>query len=260
MKVDASLADKLIAATDVSGMHAACREISESMGFEHFIYGLRIPISLSQPFHFCLSGFPSEWRSRYDAMGYLKIDPIVAAAFSSMLPVCWDEVTDIPPTAKTMFREAAEYGLCHGISSPIIGRNGEIGMLSLARREPIPTGAGERYELKACINWFSTVLHEAVHNMLLASKKPPLPKDSLTAREKDCLMWVADGKTTSEIAALLKITERTVLFHIENAGRKLGVSGRHNIIARAIALGEIELNHHVLSAVRALPAVHETLH
>ena len=34
---------------------------------------------------------------------------------------------------------------------------------------------------------------------------------------------------------MLDITERTVLFHIESAGRKLGVSGRHTIISRAVA-------------------------
>lgn len=260
INIDVRLTHQLRAATDVTSIHAICREICNVLAFEHFIFGVRVPIALSQPFHFCLSGYPPEWRARYDAMGYLKVDPLVTSAFASMLPLCWDELQNLNPTAQILFHEAAEYGLCHGISAPVIGRNGDIGIFSMARQLPLPDDESARLQLKAQVHWFATVLHETVHNILLTSKKPVLPKDSLTAREKDCLACVADGKTTAEIAALLDISERTVLFHIDNAGRKLGVSGRHNIVARSITLGEIQLSRHALSSSRPLPPVHETLH
>ena len=51
----------------------------------------------------------------------------------------------------------------------------------------------------------------------------------------------AEGKTGWEIGKLLGISERTVVFHVENAARKLGVFGRRQAVARAIALQLITL-------------------
>ena len=59
--------------------------------------------------------------------------------------------------------------------------------------------------------------------------------------EIECLRWAAEGKTGWEIGKLLGISERTVVFHVENAARKLGVFGRRQAVARAIALQLITL-------------------
>lgn len=256
MTEDPRLTEAMQAAVDVPAIHAACRDIARSLGFAHFIYGLRVPVSLTQPYHFCLSGYPRAWRERYDAMGYLKVDPLVAHAFASALPVFWDEVTFDGELARRMFEEAASHGLRHGISAPVYGRRGDIAMLSLAGADAVPADAELRNRLKTRVHWFATLLHETVRRVLLTREGAPAIRDNLSEREKDCLMWVADGRTSAEIASLLKISERTVLFHIENAGSKLGVSGRHNVVARAIALGEIELSKHALRRVE-LPATHE---
>lgn len=253
---DPRLTEAMLAASDVPGIHAACRLIAQSLGFEHFIYGVRIPVSLTKPYHFCLSGYPRAWRERYDSMGYLKIDPLVSHAFSSALPLIWDEVPVEGALVEQMFNEAASYGLGHGISTPVYGRRGDIAMLSLARAEPVTKDPTVRHSLRTRVHWFGGLLHESVRRVILSGDGRPAVKDNLSEREKDCLMWVADGRTSAEIASRLKISERTVLFHIENAGLKLGASGRHNIVAKAIALGEIELSKQVLRAVD-LPATHE---
>lgn len=62
----------------------------------------------------------------------------------------------------------------------------------------------------------------------------------LTPREFECLFWLSRGKTTSEIADLLKITKRTVAFHTDNICIKLGASNRAQAITIAIALNLIE--------------------
>lgn len=58
----------------------------------------------------------------------------------------------------------------------------------------------------------------------------------LTAREHDCLYWVAQGKTSWEIGCILGISERTVNFHIANLCGKLGVRTRQAAITAAIRL------------------------
>ena len=60
---------------------------------------------------------------------------------------------------------------------------------------------------------------------------------SLSPREIQCLMLVADGQSSKEIARRLDITLRTVDFHIHNAMRKLGVTKRGQAALRLV-MGE----------------------
>ena len=61
----------------------------------------------------------------------------------------------------------------------------------------------------------------------------------LTRREIQCLKWAAAGKTDAEIGKIVTISTPTVRFHIVNASRKLGVTGRSQAIHRAATLGYI---------------------
>ena len=57
---------------------------------------------------------------------------------------------------------------------------------------------------------------------------------SLTPREHEILIWVKDGKSTGEIASILKISQDTVKFHLKNVFQKLGAISRSQAIAIAI--------------------------
>jgi LuxR family quorum sensing-dependent transcriptional regulator len=59
----------------------------------------------------------------------------------------------------------------------------------------------------------------------------------LTARERDCLAFVADGRTDWEVAELMGISESTARFHLNNARRKLGAVNRAQAVARFAAWG-----------------------
>lgn len=56
---------------------------------------------------------------------------------------------------------------------------------------------------------------------------------ALTERELECLTWSARGKTSTDIAALIGLSKRTVDFHVENACRKLNVSSRTEAVVLA---------------------------
>ena len=63
----------------------------------------------------------------------------------------------------------------------------------------------------------------------------------LTAREKTVFELLITGKTTKEIATILKISEKTVRNHISNVMQKLGVKGRSQAILELIKMNEIKL-------------------
>jgi DNA-binding CsgD family transcriptional regulator len=60
---------------------------------------------------------------------------------------------------------------------------------------------------------------------------------NLSERESACLHWAATGKTSSETAAILGVSERTVNFHMQNACRKLSARNRRAAVATALARG-----------------------
>ena len=63
----------------------------------------------------------------------------------------------------------------------------------------------------------------------------------LTAREKTVFELLILGKTTKEIAKILKISEKTVRNHISNVMQKLGVKGRSSAVVELLRLKEIHL-------------------
>lgn len=65
----------------------------------------------------------------------------------------------------------------------------------------------------------------------------PDEADQLTAREREVLTWVAQGKTNPQIAELLWVSPATVRKHLENIYGKLGVSTRTAAVARLFGIG-----------------------
>lgn len=73
-----------------------------------------------------------------------------------------------------------------------------------------------------------------------ARQLPAQDIPALSAREVDCLQWVARGKTNWEVSQILCISENTVRYHLKNVFRKLDATSRSSAVMRAIQAGLIE--------------------
>jgi DNA-binding CsgD family transcriptional regulator len=62
----------------------------------------------------------------------------------------------------------------------------------------------------------------------------------LTGRERDCMAFVAEGKSDWEISVILGISQATAKFHVDNARRKLGATNRAHAVARFVASGLLD--------------------
>lgn len=253
---DIALTALLKNASNVPELYEAVRAFAQAHQFNNFLFGLRVPVSLAKPVHFSLSGYPKEWRQRYDEAGYLRVDPVVRHALGSSVPIFWDEIERRDTLVEAFFNEAASYGLAHGVSAPVCGRRGDVGLLSLSREQLIDNNEASRFELRRAMTWFVTVLHEAVSRVAF-STSAQRNSVRLTEREKQILMWTAVGEPSARIADELGISERTVLFHIEKAGKKMGVTGRHKIVSSAVGSGALALNQVALQSSRRLPQTQE---
>jgi DNA-binding CsgD family transcriptional regulator len=61
----------------------------------------------------------------------------------------------------------------------------------------------------------------------------PAPYKPLTLRETDVLRWIAAGKTNWEISQILRLSERTIKFHLNNAFGKLNAVNRAQAVVKA---------------------------
>ncbi|MBM4208208.1 MAG: hypothetical protein FJ190_09410 [Gammaproteobacteria bacterium] len=120
---------------------------------------------------------------------------------------------------------------------PVHSPHGELGVLSFVLSHDNEQARATTESAKPYIQLLAAHLHEAVRRVAgLIENNGKLP---LTIREQECLRWAADGKTSWEIAQLLKTSERTVNFHLNNAMLKLDVTTRQHAVAKATLQGLI---------------------
>ena len=72
-------------------------------------------------------------------------------------------------------------------------------------------------------------------------REPPRLVESLTPREQEVLVLLADGLRNREIANRLSISEHTVKFHLAAIFGKLGGVSRTEVVRKALRLGLIDI-------------------
>lgn len=236
------LVNAFIAARTVEDIHAICVRICQDYGYDHFNYGARLPTSFVEPAYVFVSGYPTQWWERYKEKDYLHADPLIAHCSSRLVPVTWRAPHILEAArggaARRMMYEARECGLLDGVSLPVHGQGGEAAMLTFATRLRPPRSTALIQATLPVLHLLAAHMHEAVRRITFEDQTQ-LKRISLTARERECLLHLADGRGTAETAALLKCAERTVTYHLDNARTKLGVYTRAQAVARAIAWGLI---------------------
>lgn len=227
------------AATDIAQIEALCRRHCARMGLDTFIYALRVPAHFTDSRIVMVQSYPQAWTSHYFDSGYFSIDPVIAHCTHHITPVAWHRLA-IPPRSASarMMGEAGEFGLCSGLTVPVHSPHGELGLLSFAADQCTPAARRAAEHATAHAQLLSGYLHEAMRRVLDLQPAPGAAQ--LTAREQECLRWVADGKSSWETARVLNLSERTVNFHIGRSMEKLDVCNRQHAVARATLLGLLQ--------------------
>jgi len=211
----------------------ALATVAHDLGFEYCAYGLRMPLPVSRPKVVMFNNYPTPWQARYREQNYLAVDPTVCHGMRSLIPIIWSD--EVFAAAHALWEEARSFGLQVGWAQSSRDANGVGGMLTLARSgEPLTNVELRDKGLK--MTWLTQVAHLGMSQCLTA-KLLPEGEIQLTDREVAVLHWTADGKTSGEIADILRISERTVNFHINNAVSKLGTANKLAATVKAAMLG-----------------------
>jgi DNA-binding CsgD family transcriptional regulator len=189
-----------------------------------------------------LNNLPVGWYERYAEQGYGEQDPILKQSMARRMPLSWTErlrQKTWNARENQIMSECFDFGLRRGFTVPIHGPYGELGIVSLysdlTDREFLKSADLHRYD----VHMISLYLHDAIQKTLTQGEDVPKPIP-LTDREVEIIRWTAIGKTAWEIGSILKISERTVNFHLQNLMGKLGVHNKTHAAAKAMSFGLIQ--------------------
>ena len=240
--LDSASHNDLVKSSAVAGSFSEIKTLLEnlcdSLAMDCFIYGSQFPISFVKPTTIIVDGYPETWRRRYCEANYLTLDPTVSHCRQSTVPIVWFDLQNSNQQVSRFFNEASDYGLCSGISVPVHGLGGEWAILSLASSQHNDRAKPALYDAQVALVLLAPFVHEAVRRLVAQQGTQPIAT-CLTPREKEVLLWTAEGKTAWDISQILNISERTVVFHLQNTAEKLNVCNRTHAVARAISLGLI---------------------
>lgn len=205
-------------------------------GVENFVFGASLYNNLrATPEFYTISGYPDEWQKRYEEKGYFNEDLTVSHCLTKHTPIIWPlNDKSISTTNKQIFSEASEFGINSGVSFPYHGAACEFAGFGISTSDTY-----QHSELRNPDTQFAMQVIGASLFDHLKTKSKKENTNTLTAREKECLKWVAAGKTSWETSIIMGISERTVIFHVTNAATKMGTTSRTNAAIIALMNGEI---------------------
>jgi LuxR family transcriptional regulator, activator of conjugal transfer of Ti plasmids len=207
-------------------------------GFDAFAYALAVPgTGVPAPF----STFPQSWTDRYVAQRYATIDPVRKRAQQVLLPFTWDGRNPGPEASvdqRRFFDEATAYGINSGFCVPIRDADGPICLMSFVSDRPLSRLRREIHTRRLDLHIAAVQFHAYVASFQSALVAPNEAR--LSPRELDCLQWIADGKLVKEVANILGVSHRAVVYHLQIAKRKLNAATLPQAVAIALATGRMK--------------------
>lgn len=181
--------------------------------------------------------WPSGWLELYDRRGFARQDPIPLLAWLNWRPFDLREAFE--DREKTEQRRAFEawvrqIGVNDIFAVPLHFPGNDVGLcVSVASRKfDCPA---ERHALQ----FASIHVLARCRELVRVGAGSVLVKCPLSAREIECMRWVIEGKSDTDIGEILGISPTTVHYHIENAKKKLGVRTRLQATQLAVSRGYI---------------------
>ena len=221
-------------------IEAVVRKLRDLLHVDHIIYhSSRLGASPSDPQQgpYIRLTYPATWIMRYLQMGYGEIDPVLREAFRRTIPFEWSELSIESDAEASFLADAAAHGVGpHGFSVPVLSKRGHRGHFGIAFSRSKQEWSNFLNASRSTLIEIANRLHRRVIVDVFGEGGP-----HLTARELECLRWVALGKSTGEIAAILKISPHTTRGYLKSVHYKLDCVTSAQAVTKAVQLGLLAL-------------------
>ncbi len=178
------------------------------------------------------SSWPAELIHQFDQLNLAG--GIIEYVQHSTIPLQLDldEFTKVVPAeiADQTRRLLGSYGISRSVIFPVHNKDGSKAKVTFeGNRDFVDDHDIATLHLRS-INLFSRYVD------MISRKPEERHVRFLTVRERECLKWIAGGKTSQEVAAIMGLSEHTVTHYLTNAANKLNATNRVHAVAISLRL------------------------
>lgn len=235
--------DKARYCSNVEELSNLIQEIFSSLGFPLWAYQTQSELLLETHTPIIVHNYSDKWVDCYLENNFSKIDPVITLGSKKFEPFQWSKLTqNISLNEHEIEYQsiARDFGMNDGLAIPILGGNGRKSMLSLAsdtKNTELPKLLNKNKDQIIAL----TFAYHSIVKDFIKDDNIIIDRIKLTPRERECLLWIAKGKNTHEIASFFNISRRTVIFHLNNAKQKFNVNSIQHLVVKGIAEGYINI-------------------
>jgi LuxR family quorum-sensing system transcriptional regulator CciR len=184
---------------------------------------------------FLAGRWSSRWTAFYLEQGYGGLSMITRTMLSTAAPYCWHEVIrrGLDAVTHEIVNEARGFGYRDGLFYPMRTKDGGYAAVALCASEADLKDPLVRKVAEVLAAHYG---REATRLLAPAERVPRL----LSPRQRECLAWVRQGKSSADISDILGLSIPTIDGHIAEACRKFGVRTRVQAVVEACLSGMID--------------------
>lgn len=233
-----TLLERIRTCQSISVMQDLAFEIRDNGNAAHLTYHFLSNPWIREGGELGVTTYPMSWQKLYTEKNLVNSDPVVRMAHTSALPFLWSEITILSHQESRVMRLFSEQNLGKdGMSIPLRGLRGELGLLTITSRNMNDFGQGRRGVYAATFSQIGAYIHEWFANY--GGRRDPMSPPRLSARERECLAYHGEGLMTQEVSYRLNISEATVRLYLATARHKLCSQTTCGAVAKAIKFGLI---------------------
>jgi LuxR family quorum-sensing system transcriptional regulator CciR len=208
-------------------------EVIPSFGVSYYLMTHHVDFGRPAPGTVQISNYPPEFVAVQREQGGWRDDPILLACEKTAAGFFWSDVGAIVPMTDhhhRRFEEGRRYGLSDGFVVP----NHIPGEYSGSVHFTVDPSQDFPRQMSTALQSLATYAFEIARQLARDTDGTAVSFAPLTARQIECLLLSARGKSDTDIAQLLKLSPATVNEHIEAAKRRYCVATRQQAIILAL--------------------------
>jgi DNA-binding CsgD family transcriptional regulator len=223
------------ATSDLGGISNIIQDLCAHGMVKHATFHIITSTNSGTAVPFVRTTYPQEWISYYLLNNLMAIDPIVSHGHDTKGAFFWASLP-VSNTASKMMKKAYEHGLSlDGYTIPTVDVGPYRGLFSLS-----PAQEADPIEWRAFVDHNKSDIEKVAYKIHSLARVQIDPYEgygkALSRREIECLQLIAAGKTYTEIAAIVDISEHTVRSYCRALRLKLNCSTLAQAVAKACAL------------------------
>ena len=205
-----------------------------NFGISHFCVGHISPVAKSHVRGDVWAANPHPWFRHWVGRRYIEVDPLIWYLRRHQSFVRWSSLRQNQECPRRdIFDEASDFRLHDGLAFAVSLGQERIAALGLGM-ETYALGHDDEVALHLAVTYFATRMAQLLDH-------PPATNRPLTDRQRECLRWIAIGKSDWEASQILGISQATVRQHIKGAVAKLNAVTRIHAVAIAVSTNQIHL-------------------